>query len=262
MEIATSKVTENLPLRTSSPKSPPSENANLVGKIIKSFNTWAFKREQPSDLALLTRFVTQAVTRQEPVSFVLYWGKGPRSEIANPDIECLDYLMSFAARIQDAYKPGAKIQLVLTDTHASLNGHSPLETKTYHGQIASQARSRGFECYSLGDLTAASRDAVSAVGFASPSEETLQQLSASAMKWYRGQGTAEEGAKKYYFMNMVERQVIELAFPSSIFISFNGREQRELFPENLPIFYMYSLRRGTSVKPWFLPAPEIAAPLA
>lgn len=261
MEIATSKVPENLPLRATSPKYPPSENASLVGKILKSFNTWAFKREQPSDLALLTRFVAQAVARQEPVSFVLYWGKGPRSEIAGPDIECLDYLVSFAARIQDVYRPGAKVHLVLTDTHASLNGHSAPETKNYHGQVASQARGRGFESHSLADLTAASQKVVPE-DFAPPSERTLQQLSASAMKWYRGQGTAEEGAKKYYFMNMVERQVMQLAFPSSIFISFNGREQRELFPENLPIFYMYSLRRGTSVKPWFLPDPATTAPPA
>ena len=39
----------------------------------------------------------------------------------------------------------------------------------------------------------------------------------------------------------------------SIFITFNGSEFRCLFPERLPIFYMYSLRRGVSVKPWFLP---------
>jgi len=24
----------------------------------------------------------------------------------------------------------------------------------------------------------------------------------------------------------------------------------------MPVFYMYSLRRGHSVKPWFLPAPS------
>src|SRR5260370_41864797 len=58
-------------------------------------------------------------------------------------------------------------------------------------------------------------------------------------------------------MNMVERRAVELAFPRSIFITFNCSELRSLFPEHLPIFYMYSLRRGTGVKPWFLP-PEPA----
>jgi hypothetical protein len=77
------------------------------------------------------------------------------------------------------------------------------------------------------------------------------------MKWYRGEGTCEQGAAKYYRMNMVERRAVELAFPRSIFITFNGSKLRGLLPERLPIFHMYSLRRGVAVKPWFLPA-EIA----
>jgi hypothetical protein len=72
------------------------------------------------------------------------------------------------------------------------------------------------------------------------------------MRWYRGAGTAEQGARTYFEMNMVERQVIELFFPSSVFVTFNGSDHRELFPEKLPIFYMYSLKRGFGVKPWFL----------
>lgn len=54
-------------------------------------------------------------------------------------------------------------------------------------------------------------------------------------------------------MNMVEKRAIELAFPHSIFVTFNGSEFRSLFPENMPIFFMYSIKRGVSAKPWFLP---------
>ena len=45
----------------------------------------------------------------------------------------------------------------------------------------------------------------------------------------------------------------ELAFPNAVFITFNGSEFRCLFPDRMPIFYMYSLKRGVAVKPWFLP---------
>ena len=54
----------------------------------------------------------------------------------------------------------------------------------------------------------------------------------------------------------LDRRAVELAFPTSIFMTFNGSKARWLFPEHMPIFYMYSLRRGFSVKPWFLPAAE------
>jgi hypothetical protein len=74
-----------------------------------------------------------------------------------------------------------------------------------------------------------------------------------AAKWYRGDRAPEEAAVTYFRMNMVEKRAVEVAFPRSIFVTFNGSEFRCLFPERLPIFYMYSLRRGVSIKPWFLP---------
>jgi L-tyrosine isonitrile synthase len=85
-------------------------------------------------------------------------------------------------------------------------------------------------------------------------EETLASLVASAQKWYRGRGTPQEGALTYLRMNLIEQRVVERAFPGSIFITFNGSKMRCLFPKQLPIFYMYSLRRGVSIKPWFLPS--------
>jgi L-tyrosine isonitrile synthase len=90
-------------------------------------------------------------------------------------------------------------------------------------------------------------------------EEMLTRLIASAQKWYHGPGTAREGALSYLRMNLVEQRAVERAFPGSIFITFNGSELRALFPRQLPIFYMYSLRRGVSVKPWFLPGEPVAA---
>ena len=40
---------------------------------------------------------------------------------------------------------------------------------------------------------------------------------------------------------------------AAVVITFNGSEFRCLFPENMAIFYMYSLKRGVAVKPWFMP---------
>jgi hypothetical protein len=61
-------------------------------------------------------------------------------------------------------------------------------------------------------------------------------------------------------LNMIEKQAVEAAFPEAIFVTFNGSGLRTLFPDRMPIFYMYSIRRGVAVKPWFMPAePEEAA---
>jgi hypothetical protein len=225
--------------------------------VLRSFNTWAFKREQPAEPQLMLRMISELIALGEPVSFVLYWGKGPRHRLGEPDIECLGYLGALARRVQEAYKPGAVFKLIFTDTHAELNGHAPHNVREYFAEVGAHAGARGFETCFLSELT---RSAAAVVNFAADDEtvpeETLQRLSASARKWYRGDGTAGQGALKYYQMNMVEKRAVELAFPRSIFVTFNGSDLRSLFPDRLPIFYMYSLRRGFSVKPWFLPGAE------
>jgi L-tyrosine isonitrile synthase len=224
--------------------------------VLRSFNTWAFKREQPADPQLMLRMISESIALGEPISFVLYWGKGPRCRLGEPDIECLDYLGALAQRVREVYQPGAAIKLIFTDTHAALNGYPPHGVREYFAEVGAWVGERGFETCFLSQLTqSAEAAAACATNFEVP-EETLQRLSVSARKWYRGDGTAGQGALKYFQMNMIEKRAVELAFPHSIFVTFNGSDLRSLFPDRLPIFYMYSLRRGISIKPWFLPAPE------
>ena len=232
-------------------------------KVLRSFNTWAFKREQPADPHLMLQTVAETIGRAEPVSFVLYWGKGPRRGIAEPESQCLDFLAALAGRVREAYPPGAGVKLIFTDTHARLNGHSHDCIAAYFAEVEGAARQRGFECCWLSQLTCAAETVpASDLDDDVVPEDTLQRLSASARKWYRGNGSVEQGALNYYQMNMVEKRAVELAFPCSIFVTFNGSELRSLFPKGLPIFYMYSIRRGVSSKPWFLAsdtAPRDAA---
>ena len=208
----------------------------------------------------MLQFVARAVRFGEPVPFVLYWGKGPRADLASADLESLDFLKKLAIRVATAYAPGAAISLILTDTHARLNGHSQASMEQYFGAIDLAARQRGFATCWLSQVVA-EHHAVAAHenGIELPEGAALAALTLSARKWYRGVGSAEEGARKYYRMNMREKRAVERAFPNSIFITFNGSSLRTLFPDYLPIFYMYSLRRGISVKPWFLPNEPVAS---
>jgi hypothetical protein len=240
------------------PPDPLQTERHCAEKVIQSFNTWAFKREQPSDPQLMLRTVARAIRFSRPLSFVLYWGKGPRCAVGQSDIQCLDFLGLLAERVRKAHAPGAAISLIFTDTHARLNGYPQFCIRTYFAQVRDAAYQRDFDTCWLGDLIRVPEiTGATALSFnAPPQVETLARLTASVRKWYRGPGSPEHGALIYYRMNMVERRAVELAFPSSIFITFNGSELRELFPERLPIFYMYSVRRGVSVKPWFLASDE------
>jgi hypothetical protein len=225
-------------------------------KILQSFNTWAFKREQPDNVERLLRVISVATQLSRPIPFVLYWGKGPRQEIDEHDTACLDYLASMARRVRGVYELGASLKLIFTDTHADLNGHPPDSIARYFDAIEAAAAERGFDACWLSELVFAAEAAIEVAGSSGEpvSEETMKKLGACAAKWFRGEGTAEQGAARYYQLNMIEKQAVQLAFPTSIFATFNGSEYRCLFPDRMPVFFMYSLRRGFSVKPWFLPA--------
>lgn len=234
-------------------QTPPKRRVDAED-VIKSFNTWAFKREQPSDLDLMQRLISESIELAEPVSFVLYWGKGPRNTLDAPDVDCLNYLASLCQRISTVHAPGATFTLIFTDTHASLNGHAPQAMQAYFGAVETQARQHGFSTCLLSQLTKAAASHTTIEPVTEVPEDVRELLLESAAKWYRGEGSAEEGALKYYQQNMVERQAVEHAFPRSIFVTFNGSKVRSIFPTRIPIFYMYSLRRGFAVKPWFLSA--------
>jgi hypothetical protein len=222
--------------------------------VVASFNTWAFKREQPDTAAGLLAQVAKSLVLSQPVSFVLYWGKGPRNEAGDKEVACLDFLGQMQARIRQVYAPGAQITIVFTDTHAALNGHKALDAATYFRSVAAILPQSGYDFCHLGSIVRAARPLLMDFDSeAEPLDPLLQaDLVTSAQKWYRGPGSAEDGATAYYRANLTERKAMELSFPDSIFVTFNGSALRGIFPDKLPIFYMYSLRKGFAVKPWFL----------
>jgi L-tyrosine isonitrile synthase len=255
VDFRTSLITNSTPKLKST--RAPARKAMTADKILQAFNTWAFKREQPTNPDLMRPVIAAAMAEGRPVPFCLYWGKGPRRDVAEPDLQCLDYLGELACRVASAYDHGAAITLIFTDTHARLNGHSVDSMGDYFGAVKAAARERNFATCWLGDLTRAVDP--TALDELPASDEVLQRLAACAAKWYRGDGSAEDGAVKYYEMNMIEKRAVEIAFPGSIFVTFNGSEFSALFPDRLPVFHMYSLKRGISVKPWFLPAASEAS---
>jgi hypothetical protein len=226
--------------KTSHPNLPRHKEKVAAEKVLQTFNTWAFKREQPDNPLLMLQLIAHAIAVGEPIPFVLYWGKGPRNAIDAPDVECLDYIASLARRVGQTYPPGAAVNLIFTDTHAELNGHSLQSIRAYFAEVETCARELGFAHCWMSDLTHAAGPArIDLLDDSSPEGDILERLATSAAKWYHGRESPERAALIYYKLNMIEKRAVEIAFPQSIFITFNGGKLRCLFPKRLPIFYMY-----------------------
>jgi L-tyrosine isonitrile synthase len=220
-------------------------------RILAAFNVRNFRREPPGDEPLMLQFIARAIAFNEPIPFIMYWGKGPRPVMAKPDVDCIAFLDAMLGRVREVYAHGAKLKLLFTDTHALLNGHAPDAVRSYFGEIAHYVRERGIESCWLGDVLRTSGLAEAKAEDEMP-QELGERLRASAKKWYFGEGTVEEGALSYYRANLIERRAVEAIYPHSIMITFNTSALRALLPLGLPVFYMYSMRRGLSVKPWFV----------
>ncbi len=229
-------------------------HSQLVDSALKSFNKWSYKRSQPSDNTLLRRFVSNAIRRSEPISFVMYWGKGRRTHAGINEDKCLTFLTGMAERICEAYNRGASFDILYTDTHAHLNGYDPEEINFYGNDIRMHADPRLFTVARLSEVCRKAKINMESrqQDLAPHEHELTEKLVECAAKWYRGDGCARKGALDYFRMNMIERLAVQEVFPNSIFITFNGADFRAIFPPNLPIFYMYSIKKGTSVKPWFM----------
>jgi hypothetical protein len=242
---------------TSLPRRSRPTPAITADDVLRTFNTWAFKREQPSNEPLLRAVTGVAVEKSAQLPFVLYWGKGPRDVAAQPEVDCLRFLARMAARIATVHAAGAAIDLVFTDTHARLNGHSEARLERYVASVQVLADEHGFVGHRLSSICEPfMADPPPSEPIPAGMRDALEKC---AIKWFRGEGSPAEGAQRYFDLNMIEKRAIEATFPQAVFVTFNNSEFRPLFPDHMPIFYMHSLRRGTAVKPWFLPAPPLAA---
>lgn len=181
-----------------------------------------------------------------------YWGKGSKSQVGEPEKKTLDFLQEFFDRIKTIYPTGVELLILLTDTHADLNGHSQESTKTYFDSVKNLAQNYEFKTACLSELVSYNKDQLLPLVESLIIEDGLFDiLLNSAEKHYTASNDYSLATKLYYLQNQIERQRIDENYPDYIFLTFNGSKLNDLFPKTLPIFYMYSSKKGTSVKPWF-----------
>ena len=234
-------------------------NGSAARAVIASLTGRKFRRNPCHKEDELHERVQSAILTAQPLDFLAFWGCGPRRDVAMPDLIALDALRELLASVSDAAPIRAHLNLVCTDVHAASNGHSADHYESYFRQIEQIAAQPNLTVHrestvwqqgnlSLADVAVlASTSAFETKWQAFPLKDRfLLQASRHSKSADR-----EMAARRYYATCLLERDVFKALFPKSTFLTYNGPEFNECFPD-LPTLYTYPGPRGRTVKPWFV----------
>lgn len=227
------------------------DDDELARNILVSFNTRKFKREKPKSEIKILETISRAIQSKQPIQFVMYWGKGERTSVGDKERDAILYLEQMLNAIREKYLLGTDVTFILTDTHAELNGHTKSQIKDYFDSVRALSKKVGIKTINLSEFTDFNeRDLMEKKNGVMINEKLENVLIDSARKHCK-RYDAETGARLYYLQNQIEKVKVENNFPNAIFLTYNGSEFNDILPVGLPVFYMCSLARGKSIKPWF-----------
>lgn len=228
------------------------KDSQLAKKLFGSMNTWKFKREQPEKPEKIIENILLSIKAQKPIKFVMYWGKGEKDLAGDAEINAIQFLNEMSAAISINYLPGVNITLIFTDTHAELNGYTKDKIKKYFDSVIKLVKKYNIVTLYLSDLAKYDENMLSQkVKNLEINSKLLDILKNSSKKHYKKISDHDFGAKLYFLQNQIEKKEVEKKFADSIFLTYNGSDLDGILPAKLPIFYMFSTGKGTSIKPWF-----------
>lgn len=232
-------------------------DARLAKTILDTFNTWKYKREQPNTEEKINQLILKQITENKPISFVMYWGKGDRNSISDIEDAALQYVSDMLKPIQQIYKQYIQLTLVLTDTHAELNGYSTVTIQGYFDSVRTLVAEYDFiETILMSELVPYQEEILLQVAGKIADADIPNVFYSSSEKHFQKYSDVQLGAKLYYLQNQIEKSAIEKHFSDCIFMTYNSSKWDGIHPIGLPIFHMYSLKKGTSVKPWFVDSTD------
>jgi len=220
---------------------------NTAENIFNNFNVNKFRRDHTQDKKEIVGLIKSSLKKSIPLKFVMYWGKGMRDTCGEPEKQALEYLSSFLDRIET----DTELLVIYTDTHVDLNGYPAKGSESYLNSLEEILEEYNFRLDIMSNHVP--HDPVLVLEKMeefSPDPKLKKNLENSSKKRHRN-GDYKIGAHKYYVQNLIENKFMEKEFSDYIFLTYNSPALNNLLPK-LPKFYMHSLRKGKSEKPWFI----------
>jgi len=247
-----------------------------------------FLGERDSDIrlrqldTLLDHCRTRKADGKLTTPLLLYWGAGAKVSLDESDYRAILFLLGFMRALEGFTGLRTTLDLILTDTHALWNAYSEDSVARYFSAVSDLARDAGIEPCAMSALlaptlrangvgdTRALIDAMTASvvrqgvpeGILADPAFTILVRSAGRHSQRLSNGpphqglaplSAEQAAYGYLQLNELERKVIDLAYRSSVFLTYSGELERRLFQPHLLTVQICSIERGQRARPWFLP---------
>lgn len=238
-------------------------NGDACDGVVEALTSRRFRRAPCHKEAELRRRAQSAIMAARPLELLMFWGCGPRREVAGPDLAALAALGQLLDAVRRAAPVEARADVIFTDVHAAGNGYPEGHSSGYFGQIERAAA--GFDVafhresaiWARGGLT---RELVleftGSVEFEAKWRTfPLRDRFVAQAERHSRRADRVGAARGYYATCLLEREVFRTFFPRSIFLTYNGPEFNECFPD-LPTLYVYPGPRGRTDKPWFVHGGE------
>ena len=234
-------------------------DGTIAANVAQALTARRFRRNPCFKEDGLRGLVQQALLGGHPLEFLMFWGCGPRNVACAPDRVALEALGDLLSAVQQNAGLEARVDIVFTDAHATNNGHPASHYNSYFASVRDAAAGLNVAFHLESEVWRRA-------GLTKGSVCALEQTDHFAARWnafslrdrFMQQASRHShaldpaaAARHYYATCLLERDVLKARFRCSVFLTYNGPEFNECFPD-LPTLYIYPGPRGRTDKPWFV----------
>ncbi len=222
------------------------------------------KRLDKREAARIAYSLRYFVFHRKPVMFLMMWGVGTKQETGCWEEYALNQLSKMFREIKKRWQAGCSLKIIYADTHARINRVKEAAIEHYYASvmrlISNWDNGIQTEMIRLSALWAEGGQGIQNVGAKRAlnsilSKEQYEFIKRNAKLRYHG-ADYEEGARRYVRARLRDNVILKARYSDHIFLTYNNPAVMGALQPNLPLLYVWSLRRGRSSSPWFMPNEE------
>lgn len=204
-------------------------------------------------LGISSKFSTrlrECIICAEPLKIILYWGAYSKSTIDECELGLIEYIDRISKIIVTESGVEVDVSVILTDTHAKLNGAQEDTIKLYYETVTDTLHRIGWETHYLSKVAPEPPYISSLQEKLPPQYERALNLLIQDATLLHDLSHAESLAWQYLQLNIFEAAQVSRHWPRACFLHTGIPELAFMLP-SLPMLYGFTSTKRDARKPWF-----------